>query len=146
MRETVRFSKNKYMHTFEPVLGHVRTWGRFLVRFAQLEVSIGSHCENLEENRLENRGSIWEPPNTGYFTRFFVHFPMGFPWNGSVCGVVGHILKRTKISSWKQVGGLRCWIDRTTPFQPSPFCIGEVSKCRPFRNLGCGPTGGTQNS
>jgi len=37
-----------------PVLGHVRTWGWL----SHLKVSIGSHCENQDENRVENRVSI----------------------------------------------------------------------------------------
>jgi hypothetical protein len=60
MTESVRFSKKIYVYTFEPFLDQVRTWGRFGVRFSHLKVSIGSHCEN----RVENRGSIWKPPNT----------------------------------------------------------------------------------
>jgi hypothetical protein len=51
MRHPVRFSEKKYMYTFEPVLGHVRTWGRFLVQFSLLKVSTGSHRENLDEKR-----------------------------------------------------------------------------------------------
>ncbi len=46
-------------------------------------------------------GHVW---NYYVITRFFVHFPMGFPWNGLVCGVVGHILKRTKIFFLKTSG------------------------------------------
>jgi hypothetical protein len=52
MKEPVCFSKKK-MYTFEPVFDHLRTWGRFSVRFSHLNVSIGSH--------YENRVSIWEP-------------------------------------------------------------------------------------
>jgi hypothetical protein len=87
-------------------------------------------------------GRVW---NYYVITRFFVHFPMGFPWNGLVCGVVGDILKQTKIF-FLETSGLQGWIARTIPFQPSLFCIGEVSKCGPFWNLRHWPTGGTQNS
>jgi hypothetical protein len=36
-----------------------------------LKVSIGSHCENRDENRVENRVSIWEPPNTGAYIYWY---------------------------------------------------------------------------
>jgi hypothetical protein len=59
-------------------------------------VSIGSQYENRDETGLRT-GSAFENRPTLVITWFFVHFPMGFPWDGLVCGVVGHILKRIKI-------------------------------------------------
>jgi hypothetical protein len=53
-----------YIHIW---ISHVRTWGRFSVQFSQSKVSIGSHFEN----RVENRVSIWEPPNTGAYIYWY---------------------------------------------------------------------------
>jgi len=33
-------------------------------------------------------------------TLFFVHFPLGFSWNGSECEFVGCVLKRTNGNKW----------------------------------------------
>jgi hypothetical protein len=59
------------------------------------------------------------------YYQVFVHFPMGFPWNGLVCGVVGDILKQTKIF-FLETSGLQGWIARQS--LPNQACFG-LEKC-----------------